>query len=194
MDAQWKAETDARLNAIQTQLAKTRKVALALAALALALGVWGVVGTMRKPTKIVLEGRNGSLTLEASQLLLQVGPSSTRIGIDGITLRDKVKEERITRVSASTVDLSTTNGASLVLGAHPDHGEVRIITHGGGQAVLETGSSRSEMRITSLHDKGITIEATPETAKLSGIGTTFFGLGDSGLPVTSTPPATPKSP
>jgi hypothetical protein len=194
MDAQWKAETDARLNALQSQLTSTRKLALGLAVLALCLGGYGVAATLRPTKKIVLEGGGGSLTLEPSQIRLKVASYSTTVSLSGISIRQDDKDgARTTSIGPGTAYLSTS-GASINLTASDRDASVTMIAKAGGQAAMSTSPAFSTVRVSSLNDKGVTIEATPERAKVSGIGARFFGIGDGEIlpPPTSTPPPAPK--
>ncbi len=191
MDAQWKAETDARLNALQSQLASTRKLALGLAVLALCLGGYGVAATLRPKKKIVLEGPNGSLTLEPSEINLKVGSYSTTIGLDGMWVRDRGKLERTTHVGPASARLSTTDGGALSFNASDKTTELSMLVPAGGQAGMSVSALYSTVRVSQPNDKGVTMEASPESAKVSGIGTTFFGIGDG---VVLPPPASPATP
>jgi hypothetical protein len=88
--------------------------------------------------------------------------------------------------------MATTGKASIMMSALGDYSDIMMLAPSGGQAEIKAGAVSSQVRVSSPHDKGISIESTPETAKLTGIGTTFFGLGDSGFPVQGTPaPAAP---
>lgn len=192
MDAQWKAETDARLNALQSQLVSTRKLALGLAVLALCLGGYGVAATLRPPKKIVLEGPNGSLTLEPAEIRLKVGTYSTTIGLDGMWVRDRGKVERTTHIGPASARMSTTDGGSVSLDASDTTTDVTMLVPSGGQAAMSVSAMYSTVRVSQPHDKGVTVEATPESAKVSGIGTTFFGIGDGVvLPPPSSSPTPP---
>jgi hypothetical protein len=181
MDAQWKAETDARLNALQSQLASTRKLALGLAILAIALGGYGAAATLRKPKKIVLESADGSLTLAPSAIRMKIGKETVSIGIGGINVADSIgKNTRTTNVSASSVRLATGDGASLTMNASDTHGSITMSAPTGAHATMSAGPLYSRVDVSQPHDKGVTMEASKDSAKVSGIGKTFFGIGDGG--------------
>jgi hypothetical protein len=195
MDDKWQMETDARLNAIQSRLESTRKIAVVLAVLVVVLAGWVVYSSTRKTEKIVLEEGGSSLTLQPSRMMLKVAKYTVSLGLDGLTVSADEKEgRRYTTVSAGMVSIATDTKAMITMNALGDNTDLTMMSLNGGQAGLTAGTTRSEMRVSSLKDKGVRIEATPEEAAITGIGKTGFGLGDTELPVQNATPPAPTPP
>lgn len=184
MDTQWQSETDQALNALRGQLAKVRAFNRGLAVAVLALAVWTVIGIVHKPTSIVLAGPDGSLKLDSSEISLQVGTSKTTIGLDGIWFNSEdAKMKRTTHLEGGDLAMmaypksSTVSTSMVELSALDRHAGLMMLAN--PQSInLSAGPSSSEIAVSGPHDKGVTVEATPTSAKVTGIGATFFGIGD----------------
>ena len=197
MDTQWQSETDQALNALRGQLAKVRALNRGLAVAVLALAVWTVVGIVHKPTSIVLTGPDGSLTLEPSEISLKVGTSKARLELDGLWFESEDGQgKRTARLDGGELTMmaypkSSTESSSMVqLTALDKHAGLMMLAN--PQSVnINVGPSSSELAVNAAHDKGVSVEATPTSAKVTGIGATLFGLGDG---FSAAPPPAPAKP
>jgi hypothetical protein len=196
MDTQWQTETDLRLNALQSQLRSTRQLAVALAVAVVALAAWAVVGIVRKPTKIELTGPDGSLTLEPSEINLKVGKASFSVDVGGMWLRDEdAKSKRWTGLHAGRVEVSTDGESMASLNALGDNASFSLMSSKSSSiATLKSSPTGSELTVIAPHDHSVTLTATPTGAKVTGIGATFFGLGDDAPVAPAPPPPPPPAP
>lgn len=199
MDDKWQMETDARLNAIQSKLESTRKIAVTLAVLVVALGAWVAYSSASKPKKIVLEDRGSSLTLEPSQVTLKVGGTRSSLAVDGLWVRDEGAGKngkvanKYTNISAGMITTATQDGAMVSMTALEDNADLLMVTHHAGTAELKATGGSSELRV-AYGSKGVNAEVTSEEAKITGIGKAFFGLGDTDLAGYAPPPPMPTPP
>jgi hypothetical protein len=184
MDTQWQSETDQALNALRGQLAKVRALNRGLVVAVLALAVWAVIGIVHKPTSIVLKGPDGSLKLEPDEISLEVGTSKTTIELDGMWFRNKDGAgERTAHLEGGELTMmaypkaSTVSSSMVELTALDKHVGLTMLAN--PQSVnINVSESSSELAVNAAHDKGVSVEATPTGAKVTGIGANLFGIGD----------------